>query len=446
MTGPRVPALLHEQSFRRYWHARTVSMFGDQVSAIALPLVASLSLRASAAQMGYLTAAVWAPSLLFSVQAGAWADRRGRRRPIMIAADLGRAGLLATIPVCAALHLLTLVQLYAVAFGAGTLSAIFTVCDPALFVALAPSGRYVEGQTLVYASRAFSFLGGPSLGGLLVQVLTAPLAIMADALSFLGSAFFLAGVRPAEPPAQPRTGRTFGAGARFIAGSPVVRAVLTSAAVINFFDFVFMALFVLYVTRSLHVHPGLLGVVLGAGAVGGVIGSVLTRPIAARIGIGWAYVAGCVLFPAPLVLVPMAGGRAVLGFLFAAEFLSGFGVMMLDISSGSIFAVAIPDRLRSRVNGAFQAVNYGTRPVGALAGGALGTLIGVRPALWIGAAGALTGFLWLLPSPVPRFRMPSGPVTEPEPRQSLRPMPPTAAQRSGCSPTSARESGCHSGR
>jgi MFS family permease len=421
-------------------------MFGDQVSAIVLPLVASLTLRASAAQMGYLTAAVWAPSLLFSVQAGAWADRRGRRRPIMIAADLGRAGLLATIPVCAALHVLTLVQLYAVAFGAGTLSALFTVCDPALFVALAPSDRYVEGQTLVYASRAFSFLGGPSLGGLLVQVLTAPLAMVADALSFLGSAFFLAGVRPAEPPAQPRTGRTFGAGAWFIAKSPVVRAVLTSAAVINFFDFVFMALFVLYVTRSLHVRPGLLGVVLGAGAVGGVIGAVLTRPIAARIGIGWAYVAGCVLFPAPLVLVPMAGGRAVLGFLFAAEFLSGFGVMMLDISSGSIFAVAIPDRLRSRVNGAFQAVNYGTRPVGALAGGALGTLIGVRPALWIAAIGALTGFLWLLPSPVPGFRMPSGPAMEPEPRQSLRPTPPTAAQRSGCSPTSAGESGCQSGR
>ncbi|HEY4461623.1 MAG TPA: MFS transporter [Streptosporangiaceae bacterium] len=409
MTGPRLPALLREQSFRRYWNARTVSMFGDQVSAIALPLVASLTLHASAAQMGYLTAAVWAPSLLFSVQAGAWADRHGRRRPIMIAADLGRAGLLATIPVCAALHVLTLAQLYVVAFGAGTLSAVFTVCDPALFVALAPRDRYVEGQTLVYASRALSFLGGPSLGGLLVQVLTAPLAMVADALSFLGSAFFLARLQPAEPPPERRAGGPRGAGGRFIAGSPVVRAVLISAAVINFFDFVFVALFVLYVTRSLHVRPGLLGVILGAGAVGGVIGSVLTRPIAARIGIGWAYVAGCVIFPAPLVLVPMAGGRAVLGFLFASEFVSGFGVMMLDISSGSIFAVAIPDRLRSRVNGAFQAVNYGTRPVGALAGGALGTLIGVRPALWIAAAGGLTGFLWLLPSPVPGFRMPSGP-------------------------------------
>jgi MFS family permease len=389
-------------------------MFGDQVSSIALPLVASLTLHAGAAEMGYLTAAIWAPSLLFSAHAGVWADRLGHRRAMMIAADLGRAGLLATIPVCAALHVLTLGQLYGAAFSAGSLSAVFTVCDPALFVALVPGDRYVEGQTLVHGSRAFSSVGGPSLGGLLVQVLSAPFAIMADALSFLGSAFFLSRIGPMEPPGEPPGERgvhgAFFAGARFIAGSPIVRASLTAVAIINFFGFVLMALFVLYVTRSLHVRPGQLGLVLGAGAVGGVIGSALTRRIAARIGIGWTYVAGCVLFPAPLLLIPMAGGPtpAVLAFLFSAEFLSGFGVMILDISIGSIFAAVIPGKLRSRVNGAFQAVNYGTRPVGSLVGGALGTLIGVRPTLWVAAIGGLTGFLWLLASPVPGFRMPSG--------------------------------------
>ncbi|HEY2489873.1 MAG TPA: MFS transporter [Streptosporangiaceae bacterium] len=407
--GARVPALLRERTFRRYWSAQTISMFGDQISSIALPLAAVLALHARAAQMGYLTAAVWLPSLLFAVHAGVWADRLGRRRALMIAADAGRAVLLVSVPVCYALHQLTLAQLYAVAFGAGALSTLFTVCDGSVSVAIMPDDQYVEGTSLVYGSRAFSFVGGPSLGGLLVQALSAPFAIAADALSFLGSAFFLRRIKPTEAPAAGGGRGTLSAGARFILGSPIVRASLISAGVINFFNFVFMALFVLYATRSLHVRPGLLGLVLGAGAVGGVLGSLMTRRLARRIGIGWALVAGAVLFPAPMVLVPLAGGSTVvvLGLLFAAEFGSGFGVMMLDISIGSIFAVVIPAELRSRVNGAFQAVNYGTRPLGALAGGAAGTLIGLRPTLLIAVVGGVSGFLWLLPSPLPRFRMPS---------------------------------------
>jgi len=147
---------------------------------------------------------------------------------------------------------------------------------------------------------------------------------------------------------------------------------------------------------------------------GGVLGSALTKRLSSRIGIGWAYVAGCVVFTAPLLLVPLASGSVpvVLLMLFAAEFLSGFGVMILDISIGSIFAAVIPDQLRSRVSGAFQAVNYGTRPLGSLAGGALGTLIGVRPALWIAAAGGMAGALLLLPSPWPGFRMPARPAQQ----------------------------------
>src|SRR6266568_8110516 len=177
----------------------------------------------------------------------------------------------------------------------------------------------------------------------------------------------------------------------------------------NLFNFMFFALFFLYATRSLQVQPGALGLVMGAGAIGGVIGSVLTRRLAARFGVGWAYVVGCVLFPLPLVLVPLASGPIplILAMLFIAEFVSGFGVMVLDISGGSIYAAVIPDHLRSRVMGAFQAVNYGTRPVGALLGGALGTVIGLRPALWIATVGGTLAFLWVLPSSLPRFRMPA---------------------------------------
>jgi MFS family permease len=133
-------------------------MFGDQVSPVAIPYTGILALHADAAEMGFLTAAIWLPSLIFALHAGAWADRFGHRRILMITADLGRAVLLALIPVAALLHVLALWQLYAVAFAVGTLSELFTVCDPALFVALVPSRRYVAGQSLVYGSRAFSFV------------------------------------------------------------------------------------------------------------------------------------------------------------------------------------------------------------------------------------------------------------------------------------------------
>jgi MFS family permease len=403
-----IPALLRDRVFRRYWEASTISMFGDQVSGIALPLAAVLALHAGAAQMGYLTALEWLPSLLFGLPAGAWVDRRGRRRRTMIAADLGRAALFATIPVCFALHVLTLAQLFLVTFGAGTLSILFNVSDGTLFVSIVAPEQYLDGQSLIYGSRAFSFVGGPSLGGVLVQALSAPFAVVADALSFLGSAFFLGRIRPAEPPADDGRGSVL-AGARFIARSALVRASLVAVATINFFNLMFAALYLLYAVRVLHIRPGVVGVLIGAAAVGALVGSLITKRLAVRAGAGWAYTAGCLLFTAPLVLWPMAHGRPslVLAMLFAAEFLSGLGVMVLDISIGVIFAVVIPDTLRSRVTGAFQAVNYGTRPLGALIGGLLGSAIGLRAALWVAVLGGMAGFVLLLPTPLPRYRLPA---------------------------------------
>jgi MFS family permease len=383
-------------------------MFGDQISGVALPLAAVLVLHAGAAQMGYLTALEWLPSLLFGLPAGAWVDRRGRRRRTMIAADLGRAALFASIPVCYALHVMALPQLYLVTFGAGMLSIVFNVSDATLFVSIVAPERYVDGQSLIYGSRALSFVGGPSIGGVLVQALSAPVAVAANALSFLGSAFFLGRIRPDEPPTDDGRGSVT-AGARFIAGSALVRASLIAVATINFFNLMFAALYLLYAVRVLHIKAGAVGVLIGAAAVGALLGSAVTKRIAARIGVGWAYTAGCLLFTAPLVLWPLAHGRhwLVLGTLFAAEFVSGFGVMVLDISIGAIFAAVIPDTLRSRVTGAFQAVNYGTRPLGALLGGLLGSAIGLRPALWVAALGGVTGFALLLPTPLPRYRLPA---------------------------------------
>lgn len=401
-----VPRLLGESEvFRRYWGAHTISLFGDQVSLLALPLVAVLTLDAGAAQMGYLTAFALAPNLFFALHAGAWVDRRGRRRQVMIAADVGRAALLCTVPIGYVLDALTLTQLYGVAFGAGVLTVLFGVSDASLFVAIVRRDRFVEASALLNGSRAFSFLAGPTASGFLVQALSAPGALLVDAFSFLGSGALLAGIHPEEPPAD-RTSGGVTAGLRWVARSTVVRATLLATATINFFNFVFWALFVLYATRTLGISPATLGLVVGAGAVGGIVGSAVAAPVTRRIGVGPTLVVGCVLFPAPLLLVPVAGGSqaVALGCLFFAELGSGLGVMLLDISAGSIFAAVIPHRLRSRVSGAYTFVNYGVRVVGSLVGGLLGSVLGLRPALWIGAAGALLGVLWLLPSPVPRLK------------------------------------------
>jgi MFS family permease len=402
----RIPAALHERDFRRFWFGETVSLFGDQITLIALPLAGVLALHASAAEMGYLTAAGIAPALVFSLHAGAWLDRRGRRRHTMLATVVGRAALLLTIPVAYWLDALTLAQLYVVSFLIGTLSVFFFVAYTTLFVSLVPRERYLEANALLNGSRAFSFVGGPSVGGLLVQALSAPGALLADAVSFLVSGFTLGSIRPVEPPTEEAESGHVKAGMRYLWRSPVIRSSLLATATINFFNFVFWALFILYANRTLGVSPGVLGLVLGAASVGGVLGSILTGRISRRLGVGPAFVLSCVVFTAPLLLVPLAHGPywLVLAALFAAEFLSGFGVMILDITAGSIKTALIPDRLRARVAGAYMVVNYGVRPLGALVGGALGTWIGLRPTLWIASAAAITGVFWLLPSPLMRMR------------------------------------------
>ena len=409
--------LLRDMAFRRFWIGQTVSLVGDQVSLFAVPLTAVLVLSANATQMGLLTAAGLLPSLLFSLAAGGAIDRRGHRRRVMLAADVGRAVLMVTIPVSYLLGRLGLPQMFAVTFAVGTLDVLFFVAYTALFVSVVPRDRYVEGESLLNGSRAMSMIVGQSGAGLLVAAFSAPGAIVLDALTFLVSALTLARIRPVEPSvAEPGEGQLI-AGARFIAASPIVRSALGATATVNFFTFALNAIIILYATRSLSVRPAALGLVLGVGAVGGVLGALVAGRVTRRIGIGPTFIAGCVLFPAPLVLIPAAGGphTLVLACLVAAEFGSGVGVMLLDIAGGAIFAGVIPDELRSRVSGAYRTVNYGMRPLGALTGGLLGSAIGLRPTLWLAVGGAVTCALWLVRSPLPALR-----ELEPEPALPVR--------------------------
>ncbi len=422
----RLPALLRAAPFRRYWTGQAVSAFGDQVTVLAVPLTAVLVLHADAREMGWLSAAGLVPALLFSLPGGAWVDRRGGRRRIMIAADLLRAALTATLPLAYALGRLTLPHLALVAFAVGTLSVLFDVANSALFVSLVEPEQYVAGNSLTNGSRAFSFVAGPSAAGLLVQVLAAPLALLADAASFLFSAAMLARIAPDEPPPAERGAVRLSSGLRFIGRSRTLRALVAAGATVNYFMFVFNALMVLYAVSRLGLSAGTLGLVIGAGAVGGLLGAVLTGRVVRAIGIGPSVVLGFVAFPAPVALVPLAGGPEplVLTALFFSEFLSGIGLMLLDISSGSLQAAIIPNALRSRVSGAFRTVNYGLRPLGALTGGLLGSTLGLRPTLWIATLGAVLSALWLLPSPIP----------------AMRELPPKAEDPQGCPVPAAADS------
>jgi MFS family permease len=375
---------------------------GDQVTLFAIPLVGVLVLHANPAEMGYLTAAGVVPSLLFSLHAGAWIDRRGRRRRAMLAADMARAGLLVTIPAAFVFGALTLAQLYVVTVAVGCFDVVFYVAYSSLFVSIVKPDDYMQANSLLNGSRAMSSVVGQGVAGMLVALLTAPVALVADAVSFVISALSLGSIQPQEPPPSAPGRGQFTAGIRFIVHSSIMRSALAATATVNYFNFVFYALFTLYAVRSLGVQPLTLGLVLSAGAIGGLIGSALTGPLSRYIGVGRAFVLSCALFPAPLLLVPAASGHGVarLVLLFLAEFGSGVGVMILDISAGTIFALVIPNAIRASVSGAYRMVNYGMRPLGALTGGVLGVVIGVRSTLWLAAIGGIFSVVWVLFSPL----------------------------------------------
>jgi MFS family permease len=403
------PPLLRQPEFLKLWAAQSISQLGDQVTLLALPLVAVLTLDASAAQMGFLVAAELLPHLFFSLLAGVWIERSSRRRHLMIVADIVRALLLASVPIAYAFDALTFPQLYAVAFAVGTCAVAFDVSWATLFVSVVPRRDVVDANSKLSLSRAASFVAGPALAGFLVQLLTAPVTLLLDAVSYLGSASFLARIRAQEPPVEKDengTLRNLREGLRFVLGDEVIRPDLFCAATVNLFNFVFFSIFVLFATRELGVAPGTLGIALGAGAVGGILGALIAPRLERVIGIGRSVVLGSVLFPAPLILVPIASGSELqLGLILgAAEFFSAVGVMIFDVSAASMIFLRTPDRIRSRTVGTFRFVNYGIRPIGALLGGALGTALGLQTALWIGVLGALAGVLWLLLSPIPRLR------------------------------------------
>jgi MFS family permease len=411
------PLLRRNRSFRNFWIAQSISFLGDGVSLLAIPLLAVLKLDASATEVAVLSAATMAPSLFFSVHFGAWADRIPNRRALMIAADLGRAALLVSLPVASVLGLLSLPQLFVVAILSGTLAVLADVSYYTVFVSMVDREEYIKGSAMLNGSRAVAFVGGNGIAGILVQLFTAPFALLADAASFLASAIALHRAPATEAPVEEAQSHGVSEGVRFILHTPLIRASLAATATFNFFNAAFWALLVVFAVRTLGVDAGALGLALAVGSLGSVLGTMLTGPISRRFGLGNALVLSFVLAPAPLLLVPAAGGSPglTLVMLGIAEFLSGIGIMVLDVGLGAVIAALVPDRLRARVTGAYNFVNWGIRPLGALGGGLLAAATDLRTTMWVATIGALAGVLWLLPSPLPHLRSLPDPV-EPAPR------------------------------
>lgn len=403
----KIPRVLRDNAnFRRWFYGASISMLGDQISGIALPLTAVIALHASAGEMGALTTVFLIPNLLFSLHAGAWLDRVHSRRRVMLATDLVRAALTATIPIAYAFGHLTWAQLYVVAFLLGSASVIFFVAYGGVFQSIVPREDYVQAQSIQNGTRGASFLFGTSLGGALVQILRGPFALAVDAGSFVWSAFFLNRIDAEEPPPAPHESGGVLAGLRWIRNNPIIRAELLGVATINLFNFMYFALVMLYLTRHLGLRPATIGLVFGIAAVGTLGTSAVTGRLSARFGVGPMFLVGCFLFPAPLIIIPAASGQRwlVIALLFTAELISGVGLMLLDILAASFSAAIIPPHMRSRTAGGFMVVNYGVRPLGTTLAGILGATIGLHTTLWIATVGALAGMLFLLPSPIRTMR------------------------------------------
>lgn len=405
----RFSTLWRHPDFLKLWTGQSISLLGSQVTLLALPLTAILTLKATAFQMGVLRALQYAPALLIGLFAGAYIDRL-RRRPILMAADAGRALLLGSIPLVALAGALSMGYLYGVAFLVGTLTVIFEVAYLAFLPALVGRAHLMDANVKLGASESVAQLAGPGLGGLLVQALTAPLAIAADAITFVVSVFSLALIHaPEARPAATRERhiwREIGEGLRLALGHPILRATLIGAGITNFFAAILNSLFVLYATARLHLSPATIGAIFVLASVGGLAGAIATQWVTRHLGPGPTLLLAMLLIGVGTLVVPLAGGPAWLtvSLITAGLSVTAIGDSFWNINAVSLRQALVPDRLMGRVTASGRFVIWGAQPFGALLGGALGAIFDLRIALAVAACGFLFSFVALALSPLRTLR------------------------------------------
>ena len=397
--------LWRHPDFVKLWAGQTISVFGSLIGRTALHFTAILVLDARPFEVAILLAMGIVPELIVAPFVGVWVDRL-RRRPIMIAADLGRAALLASIPAAYAFGALTMEQLYIVAFLTGILSMWFGVAYQTYLPTLVQREELLEGNSKLTASDSVAEVGAFGAAGWLVQVFTGPVAILIDALSFLFSAFFIGRISKTENPPAPKEERIgmireAREGIQTILGNPFLKATIVSECMNHFAFGMFGAAFGLYVIRVLDFQPGVLGMIYAVGGVSSLVGALFAARAASRLGIGPAMISGLAVIGASMLLVPLAPEGAVLaGAFLVAQQLGDGGFVIYSINEVTLRQTIAPDRLLGRVNAAFEICAHGVLLLGILAGGALGETLGLRGTLAIGAGAMLLAALCLAASPV----------------------------------------------
>ncbi len=377
------------------------------MTTLALPLAAVLVLHASTLQVGLLTTAGYAAFLLVGLPAGAWVDRL-RRRPIMIAADAIRAVMLASIPAAYGLGVLTLGQLYLVAFVTGVASVFFDVAYMSYLPSLVGLDKVVDANAKLQVSVSLAQVGGPSVAGFLIGLLGAPIAFGADAASFIVSVLSLVAIREREPApvkAGPRTMRgEVAEGVSFVVREPILRMIAGCTSTWNLFSSAIYAIVVVFLVRQVHLHASMIGLIMSAGAIGGVIGGLTATQLRRRLGsarIIW--VSGVVTAPFAL-LIPLTSPGPGLALFGVAAFMTSLGSVVYNVNQASFRQLLCPPQLLGRMNATIRFIVWGTIPLGGLLGGVLGSLLGDRDAIWVAAIGVALAPAWLLLSPLLRLR------------------------------------------
>ncbi|MCC5625294.1 MFS transporter [Nostoc sp. CHAB 5715] len=401
----QLKGLWQHSDFMKLWLGQTISLFGSAVTNLALPLTAALTLQATPAQMGLLKGAEFVPFLLIGLVVGVWVDRQ-RRRPILIAADLGRALLLGSVPIAAVFGLLRIEHLYLVAFGTGTLSVLASTASFAFVPTLIKREQLVEGNSKFAVSQTTSQTLGPGLAGILVQWLTAPVAIALDAVSFLLSAVLVLLIRAPEPVLINSNKTNFwqelSEGAQVVLKNPLLRAIACCTSTLRMFTSVVETVYILYVTRTLGFSPAMVGFILATGAFGNLLGVLLTRRIERRLGLGRTIMGAAGIWGISYLFIPLTFNfnDVVILLLVTAAILSGLGDAVYQITQVSLRQALVPNRLQGRMTASLRFIIWSTVPVGAMLGGTLGESFGLQAALWIGAVGSSLAFLWVFCSPL----------------------------------------------
>ena len=399
----RLAGLWRHRDFMSLWGAETISQFGSQVSFLALPIVAISVLEESTFEVAALTSVTFVPFLLFTLPAGVWVDRL-RRRPILVLGDLGRAVVLLSVPVAYWADALTIWQLYAVGFVTGTCTVLFDVAYQSYVPSLVGRGQLVEANSKLEVSRAAANIGGPGLAGGVISLLTAPVAVLADAISFAVSALLLGNIRTVEqaPPREERRSLRveLGEGLRYVFTHAYQRGMVVAVAISNFFGQVVFSILLVYAVRDLGLTPATIGLALALGNLGTLAAALTARRIGDRLGAGRTIVLAACLFGPGTLIVALAPAEYAIPSITVAMAILGFGGILYNVTAISLIQAITPDRLLGRANASRRFVVWGVIPFGGFAGGGLASAIGIRETMVVGAVGGLLTIVPILLSPV----------------------------------------------